>query len=65
MASDQRSRGHLVRKKRSPRRHTPRDDPGINTFIIVFSGILLVTSARGEDICSAIVSGGASDRGVA
>lgn len=34
MASDQRSRGHLVRKKRSPRRYTPRDDTGINTFII-------------------------------
>ncbi len=33
MASDQREYGHLVRKKRSPPRFTPRDDTGINAFI--------------------------------
>jgi hypothetical protein len=34
MASDQKERGHLIRKKRSPRPFTPRDDTGINRSII-------------------------------
>ena len=34
MASDQRERGHLFRKKRSPRRSAPRDDTGINALIL-------------------------------
>jgi hypothetical protein len=34
MASDQRKRGHLVRKKRSPRRSTPRDDGRIYALIL-------------------------------
>jgi hypothetical protein len=38
MASEQRECGHLVRKKRSPRPFTPRDDTGIITFIIVKEG---------------------------
>ena len=37
MASDQRERGHLFRKMRSPRRFIPRDDTGINTSIIDYS----------------------------
>ncbi len=37
MASDQKPRAHLVRKKRSPRRYAPRDDTGIDTFIFVFA----------------------------
>jgi len=31
MASDQRERGHLFRKMRSPRRFAPRDDTEIKT----------------------------------
>jgi hypothetical protein len=48
MASEQRECGHFVRKKRSPRPFTPRDDTGISTFIIVYLAFSKILNSAKE-----------------